>query len=53
VNFIRGVALTNEQLSALREASAAAGGRPLTDDERQVVLVGKVLPEVFSGVKII
>jgi hypothetical protein len=53
VNFIRGVALTNEQLSALREASAAVGGRPLTDAERQVVLVGKVLPKVLSGIKII
>lgn len=52
VNFIRGGALTNEQLALLREASARVG-RPLTDDERQVLLVGKVLPKVNSGVKII
>ncbi|MGB6477155.1 MAG: hypothetical protein WBF04_24135 [Candidatus Sulfotelmatobacter sp.] len=52
VNFIRGGALTNEQLAALREASARVG-RPLTDDERAFVLHGKVLPKVLSGIKII
>jgi hypothetical protein len=52
VNFVRGAALTNEQLSELRTASAKCG-RPLTDDERQVVLYGKILPKVLSGIKII
>ena len=52
ISFMRGAALTNEQLGALREASARVG-RPLTDEERAFVLHGKVLPKVLSGIKII
>jgi hypothetical protein len=51
VNFIRGAALTDEQLGKLRDACKAVGGRPLTDDERAVVLYGVVQPRIQSGIK--
>jgi hypothetical protein len=40
VSFKREPALTNDQLNALRDASQAVG-RPLTDEERAVVISGK------------
>jgi hypothetical protein len=53
VNFTRGAAFTDEQLQKLRDACKAVGGRPLTDEERQVVLYGKVQPRIQSGIPIL
>jgi hypothetical protein len=45
-------ALTNEQLQKLREASKANGGVPLTDEQREIVLYGKVQQKFSSGIPV-
>jgi len=45
--------LSNEQLQKLRDASKANGGRQLTDDEREIVLYGKVQTKIVSGIPIL
>ncbi len=44
--------LTNEQLQKLREASRANGGVPLTDEQREIVLWGKVQQKFSSGIPV-
>ena len=53
VSFTHPPALTNEQLTKLREAAAKVGNRALTADEIEVVLFGKVLDKRQAGVRVI
>jgi hypothetical protein len=46
-------ALTNEQLAALREACKKNGGVPLTDEQREIVLYGKVQQKFSSGIPVV
>jgi tRNA(Leu) C34 or U34 (ribose-2'-O)-methylase TrmL len=51
-SFSHPPALTNEQLRCLSD-KAQELGRPLTDDEREVLLYGKVRTKFVSGVRVL